>query len=66
VCFVFGTEEGQRAAAEMDRTIGDLPGLEGIRINQTALKEAMGRMRRSGTESGTGGHMATPLAAFRT
>ena len=65
VCYVFGTEAGQKAAAEMDRTLGDLPGLEGIRVNQDALRAAMARMRRGGVGWGTGGHMATPLAAFR-
>jgi hypothetical protein len=66
VTYLFGTEEGQKAAAEMDRTLGELPGLEGIRVNRDALKAAVGRMRRSGAGSATGGHIATPLAAFRT
>jgi hypothetical protein len=66
VSYVFGTEAGQKAAAEMDQTLGELPGLGGIRVNQDALRAAMGRLRRSGAAgSGTGGHMATPLAAFR-
>jgi hypothetical protein len=67
VCYVFGDEAGQKAAMEMDRTIGELPGLEGIALSREALRAAMGRMRRSGagTGTGTGGHVATPLAAFR-
>jgi hypothetical protein len=66
VSYLFGTEEGQKAAAEMDRTLGELPALEGIRVNRDALKAAVGRMRRSGAGSAPGGHIATPLAAFRT
>jgi hypothetical protein len=63
VTYLFGEEAGHEAAREMDRTLGELPGLEGITVNRDALRAAMGRMSRSGT--GTGGHMATPLAAFR-
>ncbi len=65
VCYVFGDQAGQKAAGEMDRTLGELPGLAGITVNRDALRGAMTRMRRSPTTSATGGHMATPLAAFR-
>jgi rubrerythrin len=66
VCFVFGDEAGQKAAREMDRTIGELPGLEGITILSDALKAAMRRMGRAASaDQGTGGHLTTPLAAFR-
>jgi rubrerythrin len=68
VCYVFGDEAGQKAAGEMDRTLGELPGLEGITVNRDALTAAI---RRMGSVDGRGsagsdGHMATPLAAFRT
>jgi hypothetical protein len=67
VCFVFGDEAGQRAVGEMDRTLGELPGLEGVTVNRDALGAAMRRMRRGAMgDAGTGGHLSTPLAAFRT
>jgi hypothetical protein len=68
VCYVFGDEAGQKAAGEMDRTLGELPGLEGVTVNRDALKAAMRRMGSvdGHGSTGSGGHMATPLAAFRT
>jgi hypothetical protein len=66
VCYVFGDEPGQKAAAEMDRTLGELPGLGGINVNRNALRAAIRRMGSASPRTGTGGHMATPLAAFRT
>jgi rubrerythrin len=60
VTYVFGDERGKAAADQMDATIGELPGLEGIHIYRDALSEAMSRM--NGPPSG---RMTTPLAAFR-
>jgi hypothetical protein len=57
---VFGDEKGKAAADQMDATIGELPGLEGIHIYRDALSEAMGRVN-----SLPSGRMTTPLAAFR-
>jgi hypothetical protein len=60
VTYVFGDEKGGAAAEQMDATIGELPGLSGIRIYRDALSEAL--RRRNGPPSG---RMTTPLAAFR-
>ncbi|HEV8421177.1 MAG TPA: ferritin-like domain-containing protein [Actinomycetota bacterium] len=60
VTYLFGDEEGRTAAQELDATIGELPGLSGIRIYRDALAQTLGRV-----ESSVPGRVATPLAAFR-
>jgi rubrerythrin len=60
VTYLFGNAEGRAAAAELDATIGDLPGLDGIHIYRDALRQALGRMRALPP-----GRVTTPLAAFR-
>jgi hypothetical protein len=61
IAHLFGGEEGRAMAAEMDATLGELPGLKGIAICRAARREALSR--RVG---GTPRHLATPLAALRT
>jgi rubrerythrin len=61
VAYVFGDADGAEAAREMDRTLGELPGLGGISIFQDALRETI---RRVGSAPAKG-RMVTPLAAFR-
>jgi rubrerythrin len=61
VTYLFGDEEGRGAAEDLDATIGDLPGLSGIRIYRDALAQAVRRMR-----AGPARRVVTPLAAFRT
>ena len=58
---VFGDEAGHRAAEDMDRTIGELPGFAGTRLATRSLREAE---RRLGAASRSA-RAATPLAAFR-
>jgi rubrerythrin len=58
---LFGGIEGMAAAREIDATLGELPGLGGIRIAQRAQHEALKRLGLRGDR----GHVATPLAAFR-
>lgn len=58
---LFGDQEGQTAAAELDATIGELPGLRGIHIYRDALAQAV---RRAGPTQRM--RVTTPLAAFRT
>jgi hypothetical protein len=62
IAHLFDGDEGLAAAREMDATMGELPGLHGIRIAVDARAEALRRMgaARSRTE-----HVTTPLAAFR-
>jgi rubrerythrin len=60
VTYLFGEEEGKAAAEELDTTIGELPGLSGIRIYRDALDQSLRRMRSSPHR-----RMTTPLAAFR-
>ena len=62
IAYLFGDEEGQAAAREMDATIGELPGLGGVRVCTEARREAM---RRLGWTAGADRHLTTPLAAFR-
>jgi hypothetical protein len=63
VVTVFGDEAGMAAAAEMDETLGRLPGLQGIRIVREALA---GAMRRTGMATRPGRErLATPFAALR-
>jgi rubrerythrin len=61
VAYVFGDREGWEAARVMDQTIGELPGLGGIRIIRGALREALRRIGPAVDQV----RMATPLAAFR-
>jgi rubrerythrin len=61
VAWVFGDEEGRRTAEEMDATIGQLPGLEGVRIYREALAEAVRRIGPAMARF----RMSAPLAAFR-
>ena len=71
------SEEGRRAAREIDETIAALPGLEGLTLIQDYLDGAVQRTierprwagvqpmppRREPATEGTGGHWATPGAA---
>lgn len=61
VAYVYGDRDGQEASREMDATLGELPGLEGIHIYRDALRATLRRIRRP-TDAG---RVATPLAAFR-
>jgi rubrerythrin len=61
IACLFGGDEGASAAMEIDRTLGELPGLEGVRIARTARLEAIRRLGRP-TEVL---RLTTPLAAFR-
>jgi len=60
VTSVFGDEAGHAAAREMDATIGELPGLGGLTVNQTALRQAEARLHQVSPPA-----MTTPLAALR-
>jgi rubrerythrin len=61
ITYLFADHEGMQTAIQLDRTLGELPGLEGIHIYRDALRETI---RRVGSASGRG-RMVTPLAAFR-
>jgi len=61
VTYVFGDGAGHAATREMDATIGDLPGLAGMRVNEVALRQAEARLGRTPSRA-----LATPLAALRT
>jgi len=60
-CWLFGDDGGREAAAELDATIAELPGMQGLRIYRDALRDALGRRR----QAGQGRHVPTPVAAFR-
>jgi rubrerythrin len=45
--YLFGHEAGLRTAQEMDRTIGELPGLEGLRIFERAVVNTLKRAHDS-------------------
>jgi len=62
IAYLFGDAEGFVAAREMDDTIGELPGLQGLGVATSARAAAM---RRLGWADSTDRHVATPLAAFR-
>jgi hypothetical protein len=62
VAWVFGDEDGRKAAAEMDGTLGELPGLAGMRIARDALTETLRRIG-PGLDRVS---MAAPLGAFTT
>ena len=59
--YLFSDLDGAQAAREMDRTVGELPGMAGIQIFQSALSEAMRRIGPAASKS----RLVTPLAAFR-
>jgi rubrerythrin len=59
--YLFGDRDGHAAAAELDATIGELPGLGGLHIYRNALAHAVRRARLSQPM-----RVTTPLAAFRT
>ncbi|MGH2556514.1 MAG: ferritin-like domain-containing protein, partial [Actinomycetota bacterium] len=59
--YLFGDRDGHAAAAELDATIGELPGLGGLHIYRNALAHAV---RRAGLSQPM--RVTTPLAAFRT
>jgi rubrerythrin len=61
VCWLFGDEQGREAAEELDGTIAELPGMEGLRIYRRALGDALRRYGRAGRRP----NVPTPLAAFR-
>jgi hypothetical protein len=62
IAYLFGDDEGLVAAHDMDATIGQLPGLQGVGVATWGRNEAM---RRLGWSSGADRHLTTPLAAFR-
>ena len=64
VVAVFGDQAGMALAREMDETIGELPGLGGVSVYATALREAMARMGRRGAPAERE-RLATPFAALR-
>jgi rubrerythrin len=51
ISYLFGDHEGMQTAVQLDRTLGELPGLEGIHIYRDALRDAV---RRAGSVSGQG------------
>jgi len=59
--YLFSDQQGHAAAAELDATIGELPGLDGLHIYRNALIHAV---RRAGLTQPM--RVTTPLAAFRT
>jgi hypothetical protein len=61
IACLFGGDEGANAAMEIDRTLGELPGLEGLRVARTARLEAIRRLGAPVERL----HLTTPLAAFR-
>ncbi|HEX9234681.1 MAG TPA: ferritin-like domain-containing protein [Actinomycetota bacterium] len=61
IAYLFGDKEGEAASDEVDATIGELPGLEGIRIARRARVEAVRRLGGNPRAD----HLTTPLAAFR-
>jgi rubrerythrin len=60
VSHLFGGPDGLVAVREMDRTIGELPGLAGLRISQEARHAALAR-----TNMRPAGAGALPIAAMR-
>ncbi|HJP66761.1 MAG TPA: ferritin-like domain-containing protein [Actinomycetota bacterium] len=61
IAYLFGGEDGLRAAKDIDAGMGELPGLEGLRIAVRARGDALRRL-------GSGEvlrHLSTPIAAFR-
>jgi hypothetical protein len=61
VAYLFGDLEGLAAATELDATIGELPGLQGLHIYREALAHAVRRAQLTQRM-----RVTTPLAAFRT
>jgi len=62
IAYLFGDEDGLRAAREMDATVGELPGLQGLGVCTEARANALRRLRWT---ADAGAHVTTPLAAFR-
>jgi len=60
VAYLFGDQEGWSSAAELDATVGELPGLIGLHIYRDALAQALKRVGSTYQMS-----VATPLAALR-
>jgi rubrerythrin len=60
IAHLFGGEDGLVAAKEIDASMGELPGLEGLRIAVQARAEAIRRLGSAELH-----HVSTPLAAFR-
>jgi rubrerythrin len=61
IAYLFDGPKGREAAREMDRIMGELPGLGGIRVCSDALRDAA---RRIGPVADRG-RSSTSLAAFR-
>jgi rubrerythrin len=61
IAYLFGDEEGRRVAGEMDRTLGELPGQEGIAIYRKSWRDTMLRIGPRLERM----RMTTPLAALR-
>ena len=63
VNWLFGDAEGEVTAAEMDATLGELPGFEGTHLFRRARVETLSR--RLATTRSAMNRTPTPLAAFR-
>jgi rubrerythrin len=61
IAYLFGDEEGRKLAGEMDRTLGELPGLEGLAIYRKSWRDTMLRIGPKLERM----RMTTPLAALR-
>jgi hypothetical protein len=61
IAFLFGDEPGLAAAREMDETIRQLPGFSGSTLCEDARRDTLARVHGRPA----GGHLVTPLAAFR-
>jgi rubrerythrin len=61
IAFLFGDEEGLAATRDMDQTMRQLPGFGGSTLCEDARRETLARVRGRAT----GGHLVTPLAAYR-
>jgi len=61
IAFLFADEEGLAATRDMDQTMRQLPGFGGSTLCEDARRETLARVRGQAT----GGHMVTPLAAYR-
>jgi rubrerythrin len=61
VVYVYGDKAGRAKTAEMDEILGELPGLEGIRLYRPALTETLRRIGPRFERM----QVTTPLAAFR-
>ncbi len=61
IAYIFGDEAGAKASAEMDVTLGELPGLKGFSLARDARLDALRRVRVARPAM----RAPTPLAAFR-